>query len=98
MSFLGLFPNKAIIDTLGDDVTYTALGGSPSSIKAIISYGVQQTWAIDAYVPERQVTIETLKIETPAIAKNDTFIHNSKTLTVDAVLDDDGYIIKSVVH
>jgi len=79
-------------------VIYTAFGGSPTSIKAIVNYGVQQTWAIDAYVPEQQVTIETLKAETPAIAKNDTFIHNGKTLTVDAVLDDDGYVIKSVVH
>ena len=98
MTFSSLFPNKIIIDTLGDAVTYTAAGGSPASIKAIVNYGVQQTWAIDAYVPERQVTVETLKTETPTIAKGDTFLHNSKTLTVDAVLDDNGYVIKSMVH
>lgn len=98
MTFSSLFPNKTLIDTLGDDVTYTATGGSPITIKAVVDYGTQQTYAIDAYVPEKQVTVKTLKAETPLLARGYIFIHNGRTLTVDAVQDDDGYVITAVVH
>lgn len=98
MTFANLFPHQTIIATLGDDVTYTAAGVSPVAIKAIVNSGTRQTFAGDAYVPESQVIIDTLKTGTPAIKKGDTFIHKGKTHTVDAIVNDDGYIVSVAVH
>jgi hypothetical protein len=96
--FADIFPDNILIQVLGDEVTYIAKGGTSAAIKAVVNYGAQQNFASDSYVPERQVTIDALKSAVPNIAKGSKFVHKGKTYVVDALLDDDGYIVTVSVH
>lgn len=98
MDFAALFPDAIMMQTLGDDVIYIPKGGSSTAIKAMVNYGTQQTFATDAYVPEKQMTVDVLKSDAPNCGKGGKFVHNGKTLTVDSLLSDDGVYATWVVR
>ncbi|MFA5922318.1 MAG: hypothetical protein WC856_13665 [Methylococcaceae bacterium] len=96
--FLDKFPDDVIMVALGDEVIYTPLGGISNPITAKVNKGNQNTFAHDSYVPEKQITVDALKTDVPAIGKGDQFIFDGSTLTVDVVQNDDGNIVTVVVH
>lgn len=96
--FIDNFPDAILLNTLGDTVTYTELGVGSSTIKAVVDYGINNTFATDSYVPQSQVTVQALKTDMPNIKKGDSFIHNTRTLTVDSVIDDDGVFVLLAVR
>ncbi len=54
--FVDLISDQTILQALGDDVIYLGTGESNVAIKAMVSYGTQNTYASDAYVPEHNVS------------------------------------------
>jgi hypothetical protein len=98
MNFADIFPDNIMMQTLGDDVTYIAKGGQSAAIKVIVNYGIQQTFATDAYVPEKHVVIDALKSAVPNVGKGAQFIHKGVTFVVDAVMQDDGHVVQLAVR
>lgn len=97
-AFLDNFPDDDILESLGDEVSYTVAGGISKIIRAIVHDGNENSMATDSYVPEKHIIIDVLKTDATAISKGDTFIYGGKTLTVDAVQNDDGSVMTVVVH
>ncbi|MDD2885277.1 MAG: hypothetical protein PHT48_09565 [Dechloromonas sp.] len=96
--FAQQFPNDLLINSLGDTVSYKATADSePVTIKAIINHGLNQAAVADAYRPQPSVTIEALKTDVPGIKRKSTFTYGALVYTVDAIDDDDGYVVRVVV-
>lgn len=96
--FADLFPDTKLMQLLGDEVTYQPKGGGSTAIKAVVDYGVRNTFATDAYVPERQTSVQVRKADAPLLAKGDRFVHNNNSLLVDAIVDDDGHFVRVLVR
>lgn len=94
--FLEDFPAESLIDLLGEDVTYVACGLAAVQIKAVVDFDIEIIGP-QAFVPELQTQIEALKTDVPSPQKNDVFIYNDTTYTVDSVLSDDGIYVRVTV-
>lgn len=88
-NFADLMPDADLMELLGDDVIYIAKRPPGVAIKAIVDYDNQKVFAGESYVPQTNITVEALKADVPGVAKGSRFVHESRTLTVDAVLIND---------
>ena len=98
-SFLDRFPNQLIMQNLGDDLIYIQPGQSEGvAINAIFSHELEKAWAVDSYRNERKMIIDAIKSDVPNCKKGAKFIYKNKTYIVDAIENDDGYIMSLEVR
>lgn len=88
--FADLFPDDELMYLLGDDVTYSAQGGPAVAVKAIVDDALDRAEVSDSRLYEARAHIRILKSAAPDLAKGDVFSHRGRSLTVSAVVGDDG--------
>ena len=84
---------------IGDDATYTPMGGAAVSLRVIIDKSVLLQPAGDAQVYERGVTIEVILDDISSVEPNrgSTFVVGTETFTVQSILENDGLTAVCVV-
>jgi hypothetical protein len=93
MNFTDDFPDALLMQTLGDNVTYTCASGS-FAIKAVIEHDVSVVGG-DGYTFERRTEAEFLSVAIPFYPETgDLITTSSGVYVVDAVVADDGKYIK----
>ena len=87
--FVDDFPDEAILDVLGDTVTYSGEGWT-ETFKAIVEFDVEQV-GDEGYTNDSRTQIELFKEYLLAKPKRGHEItHKNITYTVDSVVSDDG--------
>lgn len=83
----------------GDDATFTPAGGVPVSCHVFVTKSVMlQPAGVETQVWQRGTTIEALVSELGGEPdRGDVFTVGSATYTVQAILENDGLVVKAVV-
>lgn len=93
MGFVDSFPDRVLMNTLGDDIDYL-INGIRYPIKAIVDKDVE-TVGGDFRIPERRTEVEFLKADIPRYAvQGDVVDLGSHTLVVQSIVSDDGVYIR----
>ena len=97
MNFANLISDKIITDTLGDDVTYQAVGG-PVAIKGIFGEFINPVFSGESHLSERRKQLDVAVADVPGFAKGSVFTVSGTNYTVDDVINNDGYFATLVLR
>lgn len=91
--------NTACFAEFGEDATYTPAGGSAKAVTVIVERGVEYVpGGSDSSMIERRTVLHLIKTEVSAPKRGDVCVVGATTYTVDAVVEDDGHVVRAVVR
>ena len=96
--FSDLFPVEAIMDSLGDDITYIYKSGGSVPIKAVVEFDVEQVGG-DGYTIDHRTEVEFLKSAINGKPKrDDRIIYGQQDFVVETVINENDAYFKVVVN
>lgn len=97
MNYAALIPDKVMTDSLGDDVTYQAVGG-PVAIKGMFGEFINPVFSGDSHLSERRKQLDVAVSDVPGFAKGSVFTVGGVNYTVDDIINNDGYFATLVLR
>lgn len=97
MNYADLIPDKVMIDALGDDVTYQAVGG-PVAIKALFGEFINPVFSGESHLSDRRKQLDVAVADVPGFAKGSVFTVSGTNYTVDDIINNDGYFATLVLR